>query len=161
MHAYDMRFDWADLSSVPEAVNSWAHNGIVVKAAGELIGFHAGRLMTFDRSGHLSKSLKTGLTEGHGITLVREGDDEFLWVSDPGFVFEVGLDDGDEAWEVVFGKGVRGEIASTQSRQADPRRRDRRRTSHPAPGARIIAGHDGRLLPVQYGSGRGEVQRQR
>jgi hypothetical protein len=107
VYAYDMRFDWADLSSVPEAVKSWAHNGIVVTAAGELIGFHAGRLMTFDRSGHLSKSLKTGLTEGHGITLVREGDDEFLWVSDPGFVFEVGLDNGDEAWEVVFGKGVR------------------------------------------------------
>jgi hypothetical protein len=112
VHAHDIEFDWADLSSVPGAVSSWAHNGIVVTGAGELIGFHAGQLMTFDRNGHVSRSVRPGLTEGHGITLVREGDEEFLWVSDPGFVFEVGLDDGDEAWEVVFGKGVRVESRS-------------------------------------------------
>jgi hypothetical protein len=43
---------------------------------------------------------------GTCITLVLEGDDEALWVSDPGFAFEVGLDDGDEEWAPVFGKGV-------------------------------------------------------
>ncbi len=106
MHADDMTTDWADLSAVPEASSSWAHNGIVVTGAGELIGFHAGQLVAFDRSGRVSRSVRPGLTEGHGITLVREGDDEFLWVSDPGFVFEVGLDDGDEEWAPVFGKGV-------------------------------------------------------
>ena len=106
MHVHDVTADWADLSAVPEAMSSWAHNGIAVTAAGELIGFHAGRLVAFDRNGHVSRSVKPGLTEGHGITLVREGDEEYLWVSDPGFVFEVGLDDGDEEWAVVFGKGV-------------------------------------------------------
>ena len=106
MHAHDMTFDWADLSAIPEAANSWAHNGIAVTGAGELFGFHAGRPVTFDRSGHVSRSVRCGLTEGHGITLVREGKDEFLWVSDPGFVFEVGLDVGDEEWARVFGKGV-------------------------------------------------------
>ena len=109
MHSHDVTFDWADLSAVPEALSSWAHNGIVVSRAGELIGFHAGQLVTFDRSGRVSRSVKPGLTEGHGITLVREGDDEFLWVSDPGFFFEIGLDDGDEEWVPVFGKGVRVE----------------------------------------------------
>jgi DNA-binding beta-propeller fold protein YncE len=109
VHAHDVTFDWADLSAVPEATGSWAHNGIVVTRAGEVIGFHAGHLVTFDRDGHLSRSVKTGLTEGHGITLVREGGDEALWVSDPGFVFEVGVDDGDEEWAPVFGRGVRVE----------------------------------------------------
>jgi hypothetical protein len=106
VHTHDMTFDWADLSTVPEALSSWAHNGIVVTGAGELIGFHAGLLVAFDRSGHISRSVRPGLTEGHGITLVQEGDDEFLWVSDPGFVFEVGPDAGDEVWTHVFGKGV-------------------------------------------------------
>jgi hypothetical protein len=106
VHADDVRFDWADLSAVPDAADSWAHNGIVVTRAGELIGFHAGELVTFDPDGGVSRSVRPGLTEGHGITLVREGDDELLWVSDPGFVFEVGPDDGDEAWAAVFGKGV-------------------------------------------------------
>ena len=106
MHIHDVTFDWADLSSVPEAVNSWAHNGIVVTAAGEVIGFHGGHLVTVNRNGQVSRSVSTDLTEGHGITLVREGNEEFLWVSDPGFVFEVGSDDGDEEWAPVFGKGV-------------------------------------------------------
>jgi hypothetical protein len=101
-----MTFDWADLSAVPEAAGSWAHNGIVATGAGDLIGFHAGQLVTLDRNGQARRSVSTGLTEGHGITLVREGDEEFLWVSDPGFVFKVGLDDGDEEWAPVFGKGV-------------------------------------------------------
>ncbi len=109
MHAYDMTFDWADLSAVPEAMHSWAHNGIAVTGAGELIGFHAGQLVTFDPSGQVSSSVRAGLAEGHGINLVREGDDEFLWVSDPGFVFEVGPDDGDGEWAQVFGKGVHPE----------------------------------------------------
>ncbi len=106
VHVHDMTFDWADLSPLPEAMSSWAHNGIVVTGAGELIGFHAGKLVTFDRNGYVSRSVDSGLTEGHGITLVREGVDEFLWTSDPGFVFEIGLDDGAEEWAPVFGKGV-------------------------------------------------------
>jgi len=106
MYAQHVQFDWADLSAVPEATKSWAHNGIVVTGAGELMGFHAGHLITFDQNGHVSRSVRSGLTEGHGITLVREGDDEHLWVSDPGFVFEVDPNDGDEEWETVFGKGV-------------------------------------------------------
>ena len=138
MHVYDMTFDWADLSSVPEAANSWAHNGIVVTGAGELIGFHAGQLVTFDRDGHVSRSVRPGLTEGHGITLVREGDEEFLWVSDPGFVFEVGLDDGDEEWAAGLREGRPCGISSTQSRQDDPRRRNPRRTPHPAARARVV-----------------------
>jgi hypothetical protein len=106
VRVFDMTFDWANLSAVPEAAGSWAHNGIVVTGAGEVIGFHAGQLVTLDRTGRVRRSVSTGLTEGHGITLVREGDEEFLWVSDPGFVFKVGLDDGDEDWAPVFGKGV-------------------------------------------------------
>jgi hypothetical protein len=109
MHIDDVTFDWADLSAVSEAASSWAHNGIVVTAAGEVIGFHAGQLVTLDRDGRVSRSVYTDLTEGHGITLVREGNEEFLWVSDPGFIFEIGSDDGDEAWAPVFGKGVRVE----------------------------------------------------
>jgi hypothetical protein len=109
VHIHNATFNWADLSAVPGAGNSWAHNGIVVTAAGEVIGFHGGRLVTFDVSGRVSKSVNPGLTEGHGITLVHEGDQEFLWVSDPGFIFETGIDGGDEVWEPVFGKGVRVE----------------------------------------------------
>jgi len=82
------------------------HNAIVATGGGELIGFHAGQLVAFDRDGHLLRTAETGLTEGHGITLVKEGDDEYLWVSDPGFVFTCGADQDDPDWAPLFGGGV-------------------------------------------------------
>jgi hypothetical protein len=103
---YEFTSDWVDLSAVPDAATSWAHNGLVITSGGELIGFHAGQLVTFDRQGRVLRVVRPGLTEGHGITLVREGDEEFLWITDPGFVHVCGTDDGDEAWAPLFGKGV-------------------------------------------------------
>jgi hypothetical protein len=108
--SYDVRGDWADLSAVPGVDSCWVHNAIVATDGGEIIGFHAGQLVAFDADGHLVRVVETGLTEGHGITLVREGDDEFLWVSDPGFVFNCGADDGDPNWALLFGKGVHCQI---------------------------------------------------
>jgi len=102
----DMATDWADLTQVPDAGSSWAHSGLVVTADGELIGFHAGRLVAFDDQGAVQRVLRPGLTEGHGITLVIDGDDEHLWISDPGFVFGSAPDEGDEVWAALFGKGI-------------------------------------------------------
>jgi hypothetical protein len=104
--SYEFTSDWADLSAVPDVATSWAHNGLVITSGGELIGFHAGQLVTFDRQGRVLRVVRPGLTEGHGITLVREGDEEFLWITDPGFVHVCGTDDGDDAWAPLFGKGV-------------------------------------------------------
>jgi hypothetical protein len=103
---YDVIGGWANLSAVPGAESCWVHNAIVATEGGEIIGFHAGRLVAFDTDGHVRRVVETELTEGHGITLVREGDDDYLWVSDPGFVFSCGADDGDPNWEPLFGKGV-------------------------------------------------------
>jgi hypothetical protein len=109
MPAFDIAGDWADLSAVAGAGSSWAHNGLVVTASGELIGFHAGQLVAFGSDGHVGRVVRPGLTEGHGITLVQEGDEEYLWITDPGFVFEPCADDGDEAWAPLFGKGIHRE----------------------------------------------------
>jgi hypothetical protein len=103
---YELRREWADLSAIPAAASSWAHNGIAVTSAGDLVGFHAGRLVAFDQDGHLSWTAMTELTEGHGITLVQEEGEEYLWISDPGFVFERVVDEGDGEWKSLFGKGI-------------------------------------------------------
>ena len=161
MHVHDVTADWADLSAVPQAVSSWAHNGIAVTSVGELIGFHAGQLVTFDRNGHVLRSVKPGLTEGHGITLVWEGDEEYLWVSDPGFVFAVGLEDGDEKWSAVFGKGIH--VESRPPRVVKMTVDGEILVDLPVPPSRtrVAARHDGRLLPVQRGRRRRKVRRQR
>src|ERR1039458_4354710 len=102
-----MTGDWADLSEVADSASSWAHSGLVATSDGELIGFHAGQLVAFDHHGAVSRVVRPGLTEGHGITLVRDGDDENLWIADPGFVFGSTPEEGDEAWTAIFGKGIR------------------------------------------------------
>jgi hypothetical protein len=107
--SYEVVGDWADLAGVAGAASCWVHNAIVATEGGEIICFHAGQLVAFDPDGRLLRVVETGLTEGHGISLVREGDDEYLWVSDPGFVFSCGADDGDPNWAPLFGKGVRCE----------------------------------------------------
>jgi hypothetical protein len=101
-----MTGNWAELSAVPNVDSCWVHNAIVATSGGEIIGFHAGQLVAFDKEGRLLRTSETGLTEGHGITLVQEDDEEYLWVSDPGFVFNCGDDDGDPNWTPLFGKGV-------------------------------------------------------
>ncbi|MDT5135416.1 MAG: hypothetical protein QOE41_4727, partial [Mycobacterium sp.] len=105
--AHDVIGDWADLSAVPGGASCWVHNGIVATAGAELIGFHGGQLVALDIDGHLRRVAETGLTEGHGITLVREAGNEYLWAADPGFAFMCDADDSDPAWMPLFGKGVR------------------------------------------------------
>ena len=104
--SYDTVGDWAQLAAVPDADSCWVHNAIVATEGGEVICFHAGQLVAFDPDGRLVRVVETGLTEGHGITLVREADAEYLWVSDPGFVFNCAEDEGDPNWAPMFGTGV-------------------------------------------------------
>jgi hypothetical protein len=104
--SYEVVGDWADLSGIAGTNSCWVHNAIVATDGGEIICFHAGQLVAFDPDGHLLRVVETGLTEGHGLTLVREDDGQYLWVSDPGFVFSCGADDGDPEWTPLFGKGV-------------------------------------------------------
>ena len=102
--SYDLLSDWADVSAIPGGP-CWVHNGIVAVGA-ELIGFHGGQLVAFDLDGQLLRVAETGLTDGHGVTLVRHADQDYLWVADPGFSFACGAEHSDPAWSPVFGEGV-------------------------------------------------------
>ena len=107
MQVRDVTFDWADLSAVPEAVSvvgsqrnsrhrSRDADWFSRRAAGDL------------------RPQRSCLEVGQGLASPRDTASPWcgratrscLWVSDPGFVFEVGPDDGDEEWSAVFGRGV-------------------------------------------------------
>jgi hypothetical protein len=59
---------------------------VAVTTANEIITFHPGdpSLLVFDQKGELLRTIETGLTEGHGITLTRQGDTDYLWIADTG-----------------------------------------------------------------------------
>ena len=85
-NTYEWADSWARLPDSESARTGWAHPGLVVTAAGQVISFHPGdpTVLLFDIDGNLIRSWKTNLTEGHGMTLVQEGPLEYLWVADPG-----------------------------------------------------------------------------
>ena len=85
-HTYDWNETWATMPNPESAKAGWSHHGIVVTEAGKIITLHQGTLnmMEFDPNGTVERSWELGLTEAHGITLVKEGGTEYLWIADPG-----------------------------------------------------------------------------
>ncbi|NYF97440.1 hypothetical protein [Janibacter cremeus] len=104
--AYEIVSDWADLSAVPGASDSFAHHGLAFTHSGDLLAFHAGQLVTFDQDGSIRDRAHTDLTEGHGLTIIQEGADELVWVADPGFTTQCGAGAGDGAPPSDFGLGL-------------------------------------------------------
>ncbi len=83
---YDWHEDWTERPGPEDATAGWAHHGLAVTRAGEIVGFHPDRseVVIFDHEGHFLRSWPVGLKEGHGITLVEEAGQEYLWLADPG-----------------------------------------------------------------------------
>ncbi len=85
-HIYDWIENWAAIADTESARTGWAHPGMVINAAGEIITFHGGQptVLVFDPEGNLLRTIDTSLTEGHGMALTREDDAEYLWIADTG-----------------------------------------------------------------------------
>ncbi len=77
---------WADTPSPDEAAGGWAHHGLALLSDGRVVAFHPARpdVVVYDASGACTASFDSGLTEGHGITVVGEAGDERIWIADPG-----------------------------------------------------------------------------
>jgi DNA-binding beta-propeller fold protein YncE len=85
-NTYEWKADWAKVPESESARAGWAHHGVVVTEAGQVVTYHAGdpTMMVFDSEGNLVRSWPVELGDAHGITLVKEGADEFLWIADNG-----------------------------------------------------------------------------
>lgn len=83
---YEWIGDWGAIPESSSARRGWAHPGMAATAADEIITFHQGdpTMLVFSPDGALLRSFETGLTEGHGITLAREGETDYLWIADSG-----------------------------------------------------------------------------
>ena len=85
-HTYHWNDSWATLPNPESAKAGWSHHGIVVTEAGKIITLHQGdlKMMEMDPDGTVERSWDLGLNEAHGITLVKDGDTEYLWIADNG-----------------------------------------------------------------------------
>jgi len=85
-HTYAWQEDWAQIPETESARRGWAHSGVAVTAAGDVITYHQGEplLLLFDRHGRLQCSWETDAGAAHGMCLVQEDGGEYLWVADNG-----------------------------------------------------------------------------
>ena len=85
-NTYEWIDSWAKLPHRGRAITGWAHHGVAVTEAGEVIAFHHGEptVLVFDQDGNLQRSWDSQFTEAHGITVVKEGQSEYLWFADSG-----------------------------------------------------------------------------
>ena len=78
--------DWANVPDTESARTGWSHHGIVVSETGDVISFHQNdrTVLVFNGEGKLKRSWDSGLVEGHGMTLVKDGETEYIWFADNG-----------------------------------------------------------------------------
>jgi hypothetical protein len=83
-HNYSWHEKWAKLPDSNSVKEGWAHHGICVGKTGDVISFHPGEpaVLIFDENGDLKKSWDAPVENAHGMTLVQESDEEFLWLAD-------------------------------------------------------------------------------
>jgi len=106
----DNRYQWDDQwAKIPDSATKntgWAHHGVAVTEAGQIITYHPGdpTMMLLAANGDLVRSWQVDLADAHGITIVKEGDAELLWIADNGRKRQHGLD------YQYPGAGARGQV---------------------------------------------------
>ena len=85
-HTYEWISGWAKVPDTDSARTGWSHHGVVVTESGDVISYHQGdpTFMVFDKDGNLKRSWDNGFADAHGMTLVKEGNTEYLWIADNG-----------------------------------------------------------------------------
>lgn len=79
-------YEWIDSWAKTPKSDGWAHHGAAITEAGNIVACNQGQatIQIFDQNGNLLSSWDSGLTEAHGITVVKEGEMEYLWIADNG-----------------------------------------------------------------------------
>ena len=116
--------EWARGSETGEPRTAWPHTGVVVTAADEVITFDVAesRLLTFDRDGRLVRTVPVDIGEAHGITLVVEDGQEYLWLADAsvGKTAAAGYSPPEGSTSAVVKVGTDGRIAASLVRPPHP-----------------------------------------
>ena len=85
-HTYEWVENWAKVPDSESVRTGWSHHGVVVSETGDVITYHPDEptVLIFGGDGAIKGSWRTGLLDAHGMTIVKEGDTEYLWLADPG-----------------------------------------------------------------------------
>ena len=119
-NTYHWNDDWAKLPDTESVHKGWAHHGVVVTGSGDIITFHPGdsTILVLDGAGAVRRTWELPVADAHGITLVKEGIDEYLWIADNGRKrqFQTGYDyppSSGPYWGQAIKTTLNGEVVAT------------------------------------------------
>jgi len=83
-HTYEWLDAWATIPDSPEGRANGRTHGVVTTSDGSVIVLHVGNpaVLVYDRAGALIDAWGDRLPGAHGLTLVNENGDDFLWLTD-------------------------------------------------------------------------------
>ncbi len=83
---YEWISDWAEIPNLEVASSGWAHHGMAVTDAGEVIAIHPAESLAivFNQDGKLLNSFEIPVREAHQLTLANVDGEQSLWIADPG-----------------------------------------------------------------------------
>ncbi len=83
-YCYEWVEHWARIPEGAQSRTNGRTHGIAISANGQVIVFHQANpaVLLFDAHGNLMKSWGDRFLGAHGLTLVQEGGEEFLWLTD-------------------------------------------------------------------------------
>lgn len=83
-HQYEWIEKWAKIPDTETARTGWAHHDIAVSETGSIIAFHQAdpTVLVFDADGNLTRHWDATVQNAHGMSIVKEGDEEYLWLAD-------------------------------------------------------------------------------
>ena len=85
-NSYGWDDQWAKLPATESARTGWSHHGVVVTEWGGVVTYHPGdaTIYILDKAGNPIRTWDISVADAHGITLVKEGATECLWIADNG-----------------------------------------------------------------------------
>ncbi|MBL8994597.1 MAG: hypothetical protein JNM63_14725 [Spirochaetia bacterium] len=91
---YEWREDWVKIPDTASGKTNGRTHGVVVSESGEVIVFHQASpaVLVYSAEGKLLRSFGDRFDGAHGLTLVKEGKHEYLWLTDQGTTEVVKMD---------------------------------------------------------------------
>ncbi|MBI4427686.1 MAG: hypothetical protein HY562_01045 [Ignavibacteriales bacterium] len=83
-HTYEWIDNWAVIAATPTGRENGRTHGVVVSDSGKIFVFHQANpaVLVFNEDGRLLNAWGDRFLGAHGMTLVREDGDEYLWLTD-------------------------------------------------------------------------------
>ena len=83
---YDWVENWGEHEQTQKSLSGWAHPGMATTSDGRIVSCDSGssEILIYSQEGDLIYSWCGDFTDAHGITVVNEDRNDYLWIADNG-----------------------------------------------------------------------------